>query len=808
MHFSRPLIPCILAYSCGLWLVHEIYHTAPAVALVIGGVVAAVTLGLARWRRELTPLYLLAIFCAGALVMGLREREFRAAAEIAAKVAGPQLKQVSGTVASAEEDLDGTRGRVVLNEAEILNNGRGWRVPGKILVTMAAKRGKPPLRVPVVGERLAFAGQVEQPAALHNFFGYDRTESLRHRQIYLTARVVVSGDGESADSASALRVEAESLMAKAGEYVSHVVREKMWPREARLMVAMLLNDMRHLSDEEMRVFRRSGTLHLFAVSGMHVAILGLVLQLLFRVMRVKLRTSWLLVAVVLYGYLWMIGFVPSAMRAYLMLVAFTAAYIIGREVDPLTCLVFAVAVVIGFEPSAVWEPGFILSVMGVAAIILFVPLMELWIMPQRDIRALPWPKLALFRGAEAAITAVTVAVILLPIQLYYFGYWNWFSPLANVLQAGLSSLVLSAGVFTVAVAELRGGIGRAAGSSASVLMQVVYEISRWTAGREGAIMTVRQLPVSLLFIAYGILLGGFYMAYEDSPLFRLKSRARFAVHAVCSLGLIAVYTQVQAVPKGQLEVVCLDVGQGDATFIRFPNGQSMLIDGGMGEPDMGALVVAPQLRALGVSRLDYVVATHDDSDHTGGLATVIRELGAGNILLPSGFRAQSDSSQDLLAAAKEKFCVVSEVAQGTTADCGGVQLEVLNPETSGSETASDNDGSIVFRLQYGRFSALFTGDAGQGVEARLAQEGRLEPLTLLKVAHHGSRFSTTDAFVERVNPQVATISCGARNNFGHPNGAVLQRLMRAGSKVCRTDKDGAIWITTDGEKLDVRTCVN
>lgn len=273
-------------------------------------------------------------------------------------------------------------------------------------------------------------------------------------------------------------------------------------------------------------------------------------------------------------------------------------------------------------------------------------------------------------------------------------------------------------------------------------------------------------------------------------------------------------------PAKTLRVTFLDVGQGDAAVIEAPSGRVVVIDGG-GRPgtderegsDPGSRVVVPFLRRRGVSTVDLLVATHPDDDHVQGLVAVAARLHVREAL-DSGFQGAADDGKAAPAAARLRALLrarripVRRAKRGQTIDLGGgARLEVLGPpETFLSGSPSDaNENSVVLRLVYGRARVLFTGDAGGAAESDLLRA--LPPSALradiLKAGHHGSKHSTSDAFLAAVRPSAAVLSAGRDNLYNHPSPEALSRLARRGVRAFRTDRQGAITVETDGDRVRV-----
>jgi competence protein ComEC len=260
---------------------------------------------------------------------------------------------------------------------------------------------------------------------------------------------------------------------------------------------------------------------------------------------------------------------------------------------------------------------------------------------------------------------------------------------------------------------------------------------------------------------------------------------------------------------GLLRVTFLDVGQGDAVFVELPDGGRLLLDGGPGGGrrfDVGERVIAPFLWNRAVARLDVVAMSHSDPDHAGGLAAVLRRFRVEEFWDNGIWEA---GSAELAWLVERSGAIKRSLRQGSRIWLGSALVTVLNPPQAplrGSPrgpASDENNNSLVLRLDWGLVSFLFTGDLEQeGEQALLAAQQPLRHL-VLKVAHHGSRYSTTEAFLEAARPRLAVISVGARNPFRHPTADTLARLERAAAKLYRTDRDGAIVLETDGATLSV-----
>lgn len=259
----------------------------------------------------------------------------------------------------------------------------------------------------------------------------------------------------------------------------------------------------------------------------------------------------------------------------------------------------------------------------------------------------------------------------------------------------------------------------------------------------------------------------------------------------------------------------LDVGQGDGAVIEAPSGEVAVIDGG-GRPgtdeglgmDPGSRVVVPYLKSRGIQRVDLLVATHADDDHIQGLVAVASRLDAPRAALICGYIGPSAPYQRLLARLRQRGTPIYVARRGQTVDLGaGTRLEILAPTDQPILTGHSytNNNCIVARLVYGRSRFLFTGDAEAESEASILHSGADVRADVLKVGHHGSRWSSSGPFLDAVHPSVAVISVGANNVYGHPHPEVLQRLAARGIRVFRTDRDGAVVAESDGVRIRMTT---
>ena len=608
--------------------------------------------------------------------------------------------------------------------------------------------------------RLRVSGRLGDPPTAQNFGGFDYRTWLELRGV---RSVLYATKVKSFKPSSGFR-----------NWFVRGLHAGLTERQGALMTALELGDrdeVKNLSitgaDGGLTVqtaFTRAGLAHLMALSGQHVAILvGIALFLLSSLGLWR----YPLLIVLLGLYLVLVGIQPSIVRAVLQGGAVLLALWVGRgRLELLGTLALAGLLSLTVYPLWIFDIGFQLSYLAVLGIA-FAPALSSRFPEWKHI-----PKW-LERGIKEGLVITLVAsVATLPLVAHSFGQVPWVALPANLVCGPFMVLLVPLGL-------LSGFLGPAA------------------------------VPVNwLIGFLSDVLLGlvGFFAQPDPIPWGRI-SAAGFALYAlwaaaltlwllrrICApqfLGLTLaaiVVSTVTARVNPPREVVFLNIGQGDSTLVRLGEFTALFDGGGTprGDFDVGAGTVVPALHALGIYHLDLMVATHADSDHIEGLSSVLRLMPVGKLWI--GQRKTGDVVLDaVLEAAKERSVPVQEVRRGDTFTMNGARFEVLWPLEPFNPT-EDNPNSVVTKISSGTFKTIISGDAPSDIEDKLG----IGPLTVLKTAHHGSRFSTSAGLLKQTRPQYAVISVGRGNSYGHPNPDVLERLRSQGVKVLRTDEVGAV----------------
>jgi competence protein ComEC len=393
-----------------------------------------------------------------------------------------------------------------------------------------------------------------------------------------------------------------------------------------------------------------------------------------------------------------------------------------------------------------------------------------------------------------------------PLIVAVFHRLPLIAPIANIIVVPFASIAVPLALIAAFLAEIIQPLGDFLLWLAGMIVTAMYALIALVAGLPYAAPRVGAVALPVILLAYGTLLL--------IPYSRASRAARWgAVTGAVLIGAWQTWPWLVPDGRGQLAVTFLDVGHGDACFIRFPLGRTMLIDGGGSyrhDYDVGERVVAPFLWYRGMRHVDYVVATHPHPDHAKGLGFILKDFRVQQFW-DNGAQVSSQWYGDLRREAETRRLyrnVVGDSSAMMTID--GVHLERFHPTSTfqpalkrrgGREDTGENNRSLVLKLTYGGISFLFTGDIEQEAESFLLQTGHDLRATVLKVPHHGSRTSSTEPFVRAVDPRVAVFSVQRDSRFGHPHPVVVERYEALGVHVMRTDEHGAITVRTDGQSV-------
>lgn len=571
--------------------------------------------------------------------------------------------------------------------------------------------------------------------------------------------------------------------------LARVIREQAlecFPADvAPLMKALLTGDRNELSADDAlySALKTAGFIHIIAVSGMHVAFLMGMLRLLTGRRRV---TAFLGIPVIVV-FMAMIGFKPSVVRAGVMMILLILAPLLRREGDPPTSLAAAGLLILLVNPIAVGSLSFQLSFAAMAGIILVTPRVYGWLTrDEKDKPRLPkgvWGRTLrwICSSFSASVGALAFTT---PLSALYFGYVPLYGILTNLLCLWAMSTAFLWGYAVCLLGLLCAPLGAAAGWVLGWLPRYAIFLVKHIARLPWAALCTRgNLGGWWLVFVYLLFIGTYAL--------RGKERYRPVIPVCVMLTTLALLTFfIEKDLRGRLEVTAVDVGQGQSIVAMTDAATAMIDCGSAGSADNAGDRAAEYLLSSGRDRVDLLILTHFHGDHVNGVKRLMSRVEVDRLVIPAAY-GENEYSDGILAACGQYGTQVYRVAENTAFTVGDLALTVYAPLGSGDA----NEECLLIYGDFGDFEFLVTGDAGSGVENRLIRAYELGDMELLVAGHHGGRGSTSAALLDDVTPEVAFISVGEGNGYGHPADEVLERLAARGIQIYRTDLDGTVSVT-------------
>ena len=572
--------------------------------------------------------------------------------------------------------------------------------------------------------------------------------------------------------------------------------EALGEKDGNVLSAMMLGEKSEMDPDTKELYQASGIGHILAISGLHLSFIGIGAYRIFRRMTGSYTAGGIVGILLLVLYVMMIGFTVSAVRALVMFLFRVGADMTGRHYDPPTALAAAAAAVLLWRPLSLYDGGFWLSFGAVFAVIIVLPIFK----------GLP---------VQGFWASVSINLTILPAMLFYFFEFPSYSLLLNLFVIPLMSAMLFLG--------LLGSAAYAAGIPIAVFGLKICKAILWFyekcceigMGIPRARMIAGK-PRLWQIAAYYILLAAALVFLrrlrrkEKKKASGMETAGRIRIIPLLALAAGIFILTFRFGEAGRLSVTILDVGQGDGIFIQGPAGGTYLIDGGSSDiKKVGQYRIEPFLKSRGVGKLDYVLISHGDSDHINGVADLIerRRIGIeiGTLVLP--MREVWDEALCSLADMAGRAGIqVAAIGPGQGIQEKDMSLSCIQP-AKGDDILPGNQASMVLSLSSGKFDMLLTGDVeGDGEELlteRLTRKEQARTWEVLKVAHHGSGNSTSELFLQGVQPAFAIISAGEQNSYGHPHQETLSRLKERGTQIYSTQDKGAVMIEVKDGKMTI-----
>ena len=678
------------------------------------------------------------------------------------------------------------------------------------------------------GDKIRFSGEFIEATKQRNYGGFNYKQYLKTLKIYGSIKV---------EEIEVIASNQTNLFFRITNEIAFNIKQKidsfMKKEDAAILKGLLLGDTREIADEVQENFRISSISHILAVSGMHVTYVIMGIKMLFESHLGKRKTKFIII-IFLILYTFITGFSPSIVRASVMGILLVGAEILHRKNDIWNSIAISLLLILFYNPFLIMNVGLQFSYLGTIGIIVFHKNI-LKLLKDIKTKNKKWKyqynkKIMKFINKVKEVLAVTISaqLTILPVMIYHFNLLGIYFFITNLLVSIIIGPIIMLGAIAIFFSIFLFPITQILRVILEILIKSLIVISNFS-----------KIPFSKIYVAtpkiydiilYFILIFLFnllYTLYHSKELNRTQMRARNLIALIrykvfMNRGkykkiifiLVFIIIFISITPK-KLNIHFVDVGQGDCTFIVTPRKQTILIDGGGSaskEYDVGKNTLLPYVLDRGYTKLDYIFISHFDQDHVAGILTILEELKVETVIIPKQ-EENTENYQKFLELIKEKRIKVNIIKKGDRVNIEkNVYFDILWPEKEQIKENVINNNAIVMKMHYGNFSILFTGDIEEKAEEKILKvyEGkeRLLNANILKVAHHGSKTSTTEKFLKWVNPKAALIGVGKNNLFKHPSEKTIENLRKHNVTIYRTDENGEITITIDKNGEFLINCIN
>lgn len=646
------------------------------------------------------------------------------------------------------------------------------------------------------GNKIKLEGTYIKPSKSRNYRGFDYSNYLKTENIYGT----IEQNGKI-----------ELIKEKNINYffiILYKVKNKIikninnkFPEETRgVFLGILLGDKSSIEENVRQNFADSSLSHILAVSGTHISYVVICISVLFKKLKLNKNIRKVLTSLVLFMYLYLVDFSASATRAVIMSNIVILQMLFYRKQDTITTITFSSIIILINNPYAILNIGFLLSYGGTIGIILFVNKISIESKEDFFQRFKSYLK-------DICIVTISAQTIIMPIIIYYFNTISFTFIISNIIASLIIGPIIMIGLVIIAISFFKIPIISLIIRFYNILIVILVKTAD----------IISKIPISKIYLKtpttleiifyYSVVFLIALLIYIKKSnrkfikktiqidIYNLKNffiNNRNKVLIFISIVSLISITSIK-IPK-ELKINFIDVGQGDSCLITTPQNKKVIVDSGGSESyDVGKNVLLPYLLDKRITKIDYIMISHFDTDHCKGFEYVLENIKVKNVIISKQSETSENFKQIMKIIRKKRINLII-VQKGTKIKIDNfTTVDILSPQ---SENIADNmnDNSIVAKFEAYNFSILFTGDASEKIEKELIKEKINLKSDILKVSHHGSKTGTSEEFLKSVKPKIALIGVGENNKFGHPTKDVIKRLTENKIKIYRTDTDGEIRI--------------
>lgn len=658
------------------------------------------------------------------------------------------------------------------------------------------------------GDKIIVKGNFEEASTARNEGGFNYKQYLKTKKIY----GIVTVDKKDVKVVNKNNTNIIELLAnKVRNSMKGKIEQNITDATSGLLSGMLIGDKSNLPKEIQEDFRNSSLSHILAISGMHVSYVMLGITFLISKMKFSKKMSKMITIVILLFFIILTGKTASVERACFMSVYAILASLLHKMANVLASISISILIILIINPYSILDIGLQLSYGGTLGIVLIYPILKKCKKSKKE-KAKENKFQKLIQKIKEKILdiirlTVSANLVIFPIILYQYNTMSFTFIISNLLISSIIGIIIILGFMSVFASYIFMPLAKVMFFLTQILLNILAQTAHLCA----------KLPFSKVYFPtpkiYVILIYYLFLIYIILAKRNIISVKKISKKIFIIFIIIVIISNliVKVIPK-EFTISFIDVGQGDSMLISTPKGKRILVDGGGTRDsenfDVGRQTLIPYLLNKGITKLDYIVISHFDSDHATGVAQILGKIDVSSIILTRQLE-ENDIYRHILSIAKEKKIKLIYVKEGDVLKIGGIKISIIHPENKLMINNPMNNNSIVCKVEYNSFSMLLTGDIEMEAEELILRKNINLKADVLKVAHHGSKTSTTGEFLKAINPKVALIGVGKNNNFGHPSNEVIQRLKENGTRIYRTDENGEISITVNkkGRIIKIQRCI-
>lgn len=644
--------------------------------------------------------------------------------------------------------------------AKIVRNNK------KILINIKMSQDIPSIKY---GDSLYIEGEFKQPEEARNYKGYNYKQYLKTKKIIGTVEL---------EKVKILKSSNGSFIHNIQKYIRDTINGTLTDEEGNLLLAILLGDKDKLSEDIQESFKTSNLSHMLAVSGAHVSYIILGLTYVLQNSIIGKKNGKIVCIIFLLAFMAITNFTPSVTRACIMAILTLFSSIIYRKSDVYTNISVAALITLIFNPYSLLDLGFQLSYGGTIGIIIFIKRIQ---EKKSNSKVINYIK-------QMALVSIYANIIIIPIMMYHFNTVSFTFIISNIMASPILGIIVITGFLFIIASITVKPLTRLIAIFIKPILSILIKISQ----------ICSKLPFSNILVVTPYMFN--VISYYAIILYCIKSKKNNKCKIIiCLLIVLILINFIIYIFPQKLRIFFIDVGQGDSTLIITPDKKTVLIDGGGSDSfDVGEKVLLPYLLDRRILKIDYVLISHFDTDHCGGILTIMEKVKVKNIII-SEQAEHSENYERFKKLMIHKKIRLIEVKKGDKIKIGRYsEFKILFPTSRLLSENPLNNNSIVAQFNYNNFKMLFTGDIEKLAEQQILKTEKAEiRADILKVAHHGSKTSSIPEFIKAVRPKIALIEVGKNNTFGHPNQQTIKNLENIKCRIYRTDLQGEIIIKID-----------